>query len=230
LYACLGLMIYSGMDESDQNRHFLDRPATVWVVVIICVAVEIGLSGADYGLWATSRFRQQAYENGGFWIGLLNTWDANYNSQPYVMFASYAFLHGGIVHLAVNMFTLLTLGPLVVFRIGQPRFVLLYVLSMLGGAVGFALISDSFRPMVGASGALFGLAGAIVAWEYIDRFTAELRLWPVLQLVVMLITLNVVMWWAMDGQLAWQTHLGGFVSGWILAFLIDPRARPVEQE
>ena len=37
--------------------------------------------------------------------------------------------------------------------------------------------------------------------------------------------INLVMFWALDGQLAWQTHLGGFVAGWVLALLIDPRSQ-----
>jgi membrane associated rhomboid family serine protease len=45
----------------------------------------------------------------------------------------------------------------------------------------------------------------------------------VLQAVVLLIVLNLIIWWATDGQLAWQTHLGGFIIGWIFALLIDPR-------
>lgn len=228
LASAVGIGDFLGMEKTDQDRGAATGHVIVWSIVALCVAVEFLLTLADYGLFATSRFRSQAYENAGFWIGLLEGWRANYSAQPYIMFVSYAFLHGGIIHLAVNMFTLLSLGSLVVGRIGQTRFTFLYFVSMLGGAVGFALLSDSFRPMVGASGALFGLAGAIAAWEYIDRFTAKMRLWPVLQLVSILIALNVVMWWAMDGQLAWQTHLGGFVAGWIFAFLIDPRSRPVE--
>ena len=218
------------MEEIDHDQGFVAGRTIVWLIVALCVVVETFLTLADYGLFSSARFRNQAYENAGFWIGLLEDWHANYPVQPYTMFISYAFLHGGIIHLTVNMLTLLNLGPLVLGRIGQMRFALLYVLSMLGGAAGFATLSDSFRPMVGASGALFGLAGAIAAWEYIDRFTAKLRLWPVVQLVGVLIALNVVMWWAMEGQLAWQTHLGGFVAGWVFAFLIDPRARPVDRE
>jgi membrane associated rhomboid family serine protease len=40
--------------------------------------------------------------------------------------------------------------------------------------------------------------------------------------------MNLLLWWAMNGQLAWQTHLGGFMIGWITAILIDPRARDVD--
>jgi membrane associated rhomboid family serine protease len=45
----------------------------------------------------------------------------------------------------------------------------------------------------------------------------------VAQVAAFLIAMNVTMYWALDGLLAWQTHLGGFISGWILALLIDPR-------
>jgi membrane associated rhomboid family serine protease len=79
--------------------------------------------------------------------------------------------------------------------------------------------------MVGASGALFGLAGAILAWDYIDRFSVEERLWPVARAALLLVGLNIALYYAMGGILAWQAHLGGFVAGWISALLIDPIAR-----
>ena len=91
--------------------------------------------------------------------------------------------------------------------------------------MGFAALSDSFRPMVGASGALFGLAGAILAWEYVDRYTLHERLWPVARAVLLLVVLNIALFYAMDRLLAWETHLGGFIAGWFAALLIDPRGR-----
>ena len=206
------------------------RTSVLWALILICVAVEFGLALADYGIWGTVVWRSLAYQNGGFWIGLLSDWRPNFSAQPYAMFLTYAFLHAGIIHLLVNMFTLFGLGLVVMPRIGQLRFLALYISSALGGGAGFALLSDSIQPMVGASGALFGLAGAIAAWEYIDRFSAELRLWPVLRLILLLIAMNLVLWWSMSGQLAWQTHLGGFLVGWIFALLIDPRPRPVGVE
>lgn len=140
------------------------------------------------------------------------------------MFLSYSFLHGGLAHLLVNMITLWSLGRAVLDRVGAQGFALLYTGSILGGAAGFALLAPDLRPMVGASGALFGLVGGILAWAYVDRFTHREGLWPVVRAVLLLVGLNLVLWWAMDGQLAWQTHLGGFIAGWVLAMLIDPRA------
>ncbi len=185
---------------------------------------------SDRGLIADAeRLRMQAYEYGGFWAGLLASWVPNYPSQPYLMFFTYGFLHGGFLHLAVNMITLWSLGQAVISRVGTRGFTLLYGAALLGGACGFALLSSNPAPMVGASGALFGLAGGLLAWGYVDRFSIQDALWPVARAAGLLLTLNVVMWWALDGRLAWETHLGGFLTGWLAAMLIDPRPRLPEE-
>lgn len=195
-------------------------------LIVACVLVEAVLLAADFGLIGTPRLRTLAYQYGGFWVGLLVNWQPNYAAQPYAMFLSYAFLHGGPGHLAVNMLTLYSLGRLVISRVGQARFLLLYAIAALGGAIGFAALSSVLRPMVGASGALFGLIGAWIAWDYIDRFSLAEPLLPVLRPIVILVVLNVVLYYAMGGHLAWETHLGGFLAGFFTAFLIDPRSRP----
>ncbi len=199
------------------------RPWSVISLIAICALIELVLLAADLGWIATPRLRVLAYQNGGFWVGLLGTWKPNYPAQPYLMFLTYAFLHGGLVHLVVNMITLYSLGRLVISRVGQGRFLVLYAVSALGGALGFALLSSALQPMVGASGALFGLVGAWIAWDYIDRFSFSEPLLPVLRPILILIFLNVVLYYAMGGHLAWETHLGGFLAGFFAAFLLDPR-------
>ncbi|MEO0369836.1 MAG: rhomboid family intramembrane serine protease [Pseudomonadota bacterium] len=194
-------------------------------LLVCCVGIELTLLASDYGLLSQGRLRVLAYEYCGFWKGLLGTWRPNYAAQPYAMFGTYAFLHAGPVHLIVNMITLWSLGRIVRDRVGTGGLMLLYAGSALGGAGGFALLGTNLAPMVGASGALFGLVGGLLAWNYVDRYTFTEGLWPVAQAAALLIALNLVMWWAMDGQMAWQTHLGGFIAGWILALLIDPRGR-----
>mgnify|MGYP001792973725 CR=1 FL=1 len=194
-------------------------------LVAVMTCIELALVGADLGLWGGTRWRQGAYDWGGFWPGLLQGWQPNYTAQPQAMFLTYAFLHGGFGHLAMNMVTLVSLGQGVIDRVGGLRFGILYFGCALGGAGGYGLLAQSAQPMVGASGALFGLAGALLAWAYVDRFTAREALWPIAQIAGFLLAMNVVMFWALNGQLAWQTHLGGFLVGWVLALLIDPRGR-----
>ena len=197
-------------------------------IIGFCCLIELALSAADIGLIGSTRLRQTVYEYGGFWPGLLRNWSPNYTGQSYTMFLTYGFLHGGMMHLAMNMVTLWSLGKVVIARVKIKGFLWLYTLSILGGGLGFGMLAPDLRPMVGASGALFGLAGGLFAWLYVDRFTFQERLWPVLQGVLALVILNIVLYWAMDGQLAWRTHGGGFVTGWIAALLIDPRPREID--
>ncbi len=201
-------------------------PAALWGLIAACTLIELTLSVSDRGLLGADalRLRALAYDFGGFWPGLLRGWLPNYPGQPVAMFLTYGLLHGGPGHLAMNMVTLWSLGRAVVGRVGQGGFAVIYVVSMLGGAVAFATLAGTLRPMVGASGALFGLAGAVLAWEWADRRALRERLWPVIRIALLLLALNVVMWLALDGQLAWETHLGGFVAGWIVALLLDRRA------
>ena len=195
------------------------------VVIATCCGIELALQLADFRLIEYPRLRFLVYDYFGFWPGLLGDWTPNYPSQPVLMFLTYGFLHSGFLHVLFNMITLYSLSRVVILRVGQMRFLVLYILTILGGAIGFWLLTDTLRPMVGASGALFGLAGALISWDYVDRFTFRVGLWPVLRAVLFLVGLNIVLWWAMKGQLAWETHLGGFVTGWIVALLLDPRGQ-----
>lgn len=199
------------------------------VIIGICVSIELTLSLADYGFLEHTRLRDDVYEFGGFWPGLLNNWTENYPYQSTLMFFTYAFLHIALPHLAINMIALWGLGLIVLRRVGIWGFGFTYVASILGGALVFGLTAPDLRPMVGASGALFGLCGALLSWAYVDRFTFRQGLLPVIQAIMILVLVNLIMWWAMSGQLAWQTHLGGFVAGWIAALLVDPRPQEKSQ-
>ncbi|SHH07842.1 Membrane associated serine protease, rhomboid family [Cognatiyoonia sediminum] len=217
------------MSEDNQKiATLLDgtRPA-IWTIVALCVAIEAVLTLSDWGVLFSTSLRFRVYEYAGFWSGLLGDWTPNYPLQPYTMFLTYGFLHAGLGHLIVNMITLVTAGNLVVERVGTKGFLILYSVAIVGGGIGYGLLAPTLAPMVGASGALFGLVGGLLAWSYIDRFNLNEALWPVARAALFLVGLNLVLWWAMDGQLAWQTHLGGFIAGWIGALLIDPR--PIEE-
>ena len=206
----------------------LRLPLSVLLIAAACVAAELALLGADFGLWGTVEWRPAAYFYGAFWRGLLFGWRPNFPLQPWTMFVTYAFLHAGFMHLLVNVVTLASLGAALVARAGERRFLVIYAVSVVSGGVGFAFLSDAIRPMVGASGALFGLAGAWVVWDVADTVSARVGparlavaiLWPIGVLTLM----NVVMYAATGGLLAWETHLGGFLGGAAVALVMLRRA------
>ena len=202
------------------------EPALI-VLLIASVVPELVLQAAGRGLWdpAIPRLRDFVYQYGAFWPGLLSDWKPNYPGQSALMFLTYGFLHAGIWHLGLNMMTLVSLGQVLIERLGQRRFMLLYTVSILGGAVGYALLSSGVQPMVGASGALFGLAAGVVAIGITDRIDSREPGRQVLRTLTLamlgLIALNVLMYYVMGGRLAWQTHLGGFLGGWLAISLLD---------
>lgn len=207
-------------------------PAPVLLALILaCLLPEAVLQGADLGLWGSAAWRRIAYENGAFWPGLLDNWRQNWAGQRLAMFVTYGFLHAGILHLGANMLTLLSLGGPLLERLGTARFLFVYLVSLLGGAAGFALLAHATSPMVGASGALFGLAAGVIERSHAEMRAAGAgrpeRLRALLRPVLVLVALNVVMYWAMDGLLAWQTHLGGFLGGLVATWAVtgaDPAA------
>lgn len=192
-------------------------PSTVLAIAAICILIELALFAADVGLWSERTLRSKVYVLGAFWKALLLGSQPVYAAQPVTMFGTYAFLHGGLIHMGVNMVALLSFGTAIVNRIGQKRFLVVYAISTIGGAVGFGLFSESNAPMVGASGALFGLLGVWICWDYLDRRYHGDPLWVTLRAVTFLVVYNLVFWLLLQGQLAWETHFGGFVAGWLLA-------------
>ena len=190
-------------------------------IVALCTVIELTLQLADYGVLDFPRLRQIAYWYGGFWPGLLDDWRPNYPGQPVLMFLTYGFLHSGFVHLVVNMSGLAILGVMVTERVGEFRFTVIYAVSILGGGIGYAFLASGLVPMVGASGALFGLVGAVVTWGTVDRIEFQESLSPVWRFIAIFVALNLITWWAMGGHLAWQTHLGGFLAGGAAGFFLD---------
>lgn len=205
------------------------RPApVVLAIILLTCSIELVLVAADHGVVGTPRWRSLAYQNGAFWTGLLNNWRPNYPAQPWLMFLTYQGLHASFMHLIGNMIVLFLVGRILVARVGQVWFAALYVISGIGGGLGFALLTDSAQPMVGASGALFGLVGA---WKWQDWFFNSQKGYSRKALildVVGLAVLNLVLWIVQDGQLAWEAHLGGFLTGWLAATLIIPHSDPTK--
>jgi membrane associated rhomboid family serine protease len=76
---------------------------------------------------------------------------------------SYAYLHGGVIHLACNALALWSLGPQLERLLGSAKFLLLYAIAGICGGLAGILWHEPLTPLVGGSGSLFGLMGAAVA-------------------------------------------------------------------
>ncbi|HYI76983.1 MAG TPA: rhomboid family intramembrane serine protease [Chryseolinea sp.] len=142
---------------------------------------------------------------------------ANFNpftlgTQPWRILTS-MFLHYGIIHLAVNMYALYTLGMLLEPAMGTTRFLLLYFFC--GIAAGLAsLLFLVYIPSAGASGALFGLFGYQLSAEIIGNFHDRKRLMTVFLNFVVFVVINAFIATKVNVDIA--GHIGGFLGGLLL--------------
>jgi len=203
------------------------RPNAPVVLLLVAFTAlpEVLFTLAGTGLIGAGWLRDWALVHGAFWRGLLADWEAVFPFQREAMFLTYALLHGGLLHLVGNMVVVLAISGIVVARLGQGGFLILYVVSALGGSVGYAILSSSLAPMVGASGAVFGLMGAWKYWEWRGRRAVGAPMGPVWRFLAGLVAVNLVLWVALSGLLAWEAHLGGFVAGWLWAAFATPAGR-----
>jgi membrane associated rhomboid family serine protease len=144
-------------------------------------------------------------------------------SEPW-RFLTAAFLHSptSFVHILFNMVALWSVGPFLESTLGRARYLTLYLVSAIGGSVGAVVLApvtggwNTF--IVGASGAVFGLFGAIlVVLRRLGRSAGG---------IIGVIVVNGVLSFVIPG-VAWQAHLGGLVTGALLgaAFAYAPRER-----
>lgn len=188
----------------------------LWVIVGVMAAIELVLSLSSYGMFRADDLRWSAFVLGAFWQPVLSgAVPPVYPGQTALMFITHAFLHGGFMHLALNSVILLSLGKFVSIHIGAAKTILVLFLSAVGGAACFGLISTSNAPMIGASGAVFGLIGLWQAMDYRMRRQSNLPVKPVVMAFVALVASNIVFFVMLSGGLAWEAHLGGWIVGWI---------------
>ncbi|UWQ23207.1 rhomboid family intramembrane serine protease [Jannaschia sp. W003] len=181
-----------------------------------CVAVEAVLWTGEMGWWgpAAEGLRNAAIWLGALWPALLRGEVAPiYPGQSAVMLLSYPFVHAGPGHMAGNVVVLVWAGLQLERVLGGIQVLVLWVVAASWGAIPM-LLSDETAPVVGASGALFGLLGAWIGVLIHDprRRRAVLR---VGLLVVGVGILLPVILPELTGPMAWLVHGGGLVTGLI---------------
>jgi membrane associated rhomboid family serine protease len=131
---------------------------------------------------------------------------------------SAALLHASVMHILFNMYALYLFGPRLEQQVGSPAFAALYLASAgAGGAAAYVLLgTTSTTPLVGASGAIFGLFGAwiFVAWRM--RNTPGGRSMFTNLMVLLGINLALPLF---IPNIAWEAHVGGLVAGFAIAYV-----------
>lgn len=140
--------------------------------------------------------------------------------EPWRMLTS-VFLHANVIHIALNMYTLWIFGMVLEPMLGRARFFALFLISGFAGSLGVLLISPANQPVLGASGAIFGLFGAF--------FIIQRRLGANSTQILVLVAINLAIGFIPGFNIAWQAHVGGFIGGLLVGLIYVETRRLTRQ-
>ena len=127
-----------------------------------------------------------------------------------------AFLHVGLIHLVVNMYSLRVIGPSVESLIGKGKFVFIYLISAISASLMSLVFVDSNIVSVGASGAIFGLMGALLYFGYHYRLYLNDA---IKTQIIPVILFNLIIGFMMPG-IDNGAHIGGLIGGYLATMAI----------
>lgn len=211
----LGWLAKEAGNTSAARRYFArgrgDRPLLTVTLVLVAITSIISLTAI------TSSDGRAIYEL--LWLD-----KPAVAAGEYWRLWSVTLLHGDLLHLLFNMYALWLCGPIVERWYGRARFVAFYLAcAAAGSAASFAMGGDA--PAVGASGAIFGFFGILLAAGRLHH-PADRSSRALVGQLGMLILINLVFGFASGGSIDNAAHIGGLVAGLWLGALLVPGGVP----
>lgn len=230
-------------EEAPEPRRepVFNLPPVVLAVIAICAIVFL------LQQYVLNETQQMTLLYDGAFIPVLYTGQFGFDWFLFTRPFTYAFMHGGFAHIAINMVWLAAFGSPLANRLGTLRFAVFYAVTGLASvALFWAMHPYGEMPLVGASGAISGMMGAAARYGFrIDRSSGRaafagdplpiaivLRLRGVVTFLGVWMVINLatgLLGFApgIDGQIAWEAHIGGFVAGFFGLRFFD-RPMPAE--
>ena len=187
--------------------------------VLALVAAMVAIQG--WMDWAGPRVQYVVYADYAFFSTRF------WQGEDLGALVTHALLHGGWAHLAMNSIALFALGTFCWKRMGSANFFAFMAITAIAGAVTFALIRPGETgPLVGASGAIFGLLAAFkyIQFSHVAERGVDVRRDAILFLVQITV-LNFILGLATGGMMAWEAHFGGLAIGWFVTPYLLRKAR-----
>ena len=136
-----------------------------------------------------------------------------FTERPWTILSA-MFIHSGFWHIFANMITLFFFGRAIYQLVGSNKFLLVYFVGGLVGNLLYVLLGEPYSIAVGASGAVYAIAGALVV--IMPRLTVRLYFFIPMPLWVVVLFFFVI--WSFIPGVAWQAHIGGLVVGLIAGY------------
>ena len=178
--------------------------ATYGVIGVTVVVSIVALQAEESGLLELLWLDKAALAAGEWW-----------------RLVSPVLVHASLIHLLFNMYALWLFGPLVEQMYGPWRFMLIYLLTAAAGSVASYLFTGP-APSVGASGAIFGLLGVLLAASRAHRPVLDRRARMIMGQVGAIIVINLLLGFGLMAGIDNAAHVGGLVAGLWLGFVMPP--------
>jgi membrane associated rhomboid family serine protease len=173
-------------------------------VTLALIAINVGVVVVELGINGSFA------NNNVFLKGVL--WGPFVADGDWWRLVTAMFLHANFLHIAVNMWSLYIVGTILEQAIGRWRFLLLYLVSGIAGSAG-ALVWSPTQPTVGASGAIFGILGALFILERRGSIQTGGQ-------VAGMIVLNLVITFVFSSYISVGGHVGGLIGGVALMWMM----------
>lgn len=210
--------------EAAQRRHFREY------VVQAFRSITGILIGANVLVFVAMVLRGVSFTNPS--VEQILRWGANFG--PYTLdhqwwrLLTCMFLHIGIIHLLLNMWALLNVGPLAEAVYGRLSFLLMYFVCGLAGSLA-SLLWNPTVTSAGASGAIFGIIGALIATLYFDKVRIPRHVSRPILTSLVASAISVLAYGYFKPGIDNGAHIGGLVSGLILGTVIGHHLERTEQ-
>ena len=189
----------------------------VWALIIANVALFLAVELSSQSLYPFGPLGQVSADRFTYYLGLIPYY---FTDRPWTLVTS-MFIHSGFGHLFGNMITLFFFGMFFNRLVGGARLLLVYFIGGIVGNLVYLLLGNDFSVVIGASGAIYAITGAMVVM--VPRLTVNLYfLFPVPLWIVVLVFFVA---WSFVPGVAWQAHLGGLAAGLIAGFFFRRRIR-----
>ena len=195
------------IEESEKrNKMFKEKKPTVTYLIILINLIVFGL--------------MYVFGNGSENIDTLIKFGANYapltKSGEYYRLITSAFLHIGVIHLLCNLYALYVIGPQIEQFFGRVKYILIYLFSAIMGSLFTLVLSGDNTVSAGASGAIFGLFGAILYFGYTYRgYIGN----AIISQIVPVILLNLFIGLT-STNIGNAAHIGGLVGGYVMSLAL----------
>ena len=215
------------MSNEDSIPAVNPLPPVVAALFLIIMAIEVvfqlgarGMIGGPVAVgWRLEAIQSYAFSSQIFdWMIETNRWPLEHVFR----FVSYPFVHATFTHaLFVGVF-LLAMGKMVAEVFGNLAFLLIFVLSGIGGALAYALVLNDPLPLIGGFPPVYGLIGAFtyMLWRSLSRVGANQS--RAFTLISFLMGIQLIFGLLFGADNDWVADLAGFVTGFGLSFFVSP--------